>query len=99
MAASSLQQRPESRNEFVVKILLMGQVKCPEWIEFNAEAARRIEAAYLTTDVVAQRRAVHEALDIQVGERVLDRVGPGPARARTREDRRTRGPRMWCRHQ
>ncbi len=48
-----------------------------EVIEFNAEAARRIEAAYLTTDVVAQRMAVHEALDIRTGERVLD-IGSGP---------------------
>ncbi len=32
-------------------------------IEFNVEAARRIEAAYLTADVVAQRLAVHDALE------------------------------------
>jgi ubiquinone/menaquinone biosynthesis C-methylase UbiE len=49
----------------------------PGVIDFNAEAARRIEAAYLTTDVVAQRIAVHEALDIRAGERVLD-IGSGP---------------------
>jgi arsenite methyltransferase len=46
-------------------------------IEFDAEAARRIEAAYLTTDVVAQRLAVHQALDVRAGERVLD-IGSGP---------------------
>ena len=46
-------------------------------IEFDAEAARRIEAAYLTTDVVAQRIAVHQALALRAGERVLD-IGSGP---------------------
>ncbi len=46
-------------------------------IEFDAEAARRIEAAYLTTDVVTQRIAVHRALDLRAGERVLD-IGSGP---------------------
>ncbi len=46
-------------------------------IVFNADAARRLEATYLTTDVVAQRLAVHEALDVRAREHVLD-IGSGP---------------------
>jgi ubiquinone/menaquinone biosynthesis C-methylase UbiE len=59
-------------------------------IEFNAEAARRIEAAYLTADVVAQRLAVHDALDVRAGERVLD-IGSGPGLL-ARELAKTVGP-------
>jgi len=46
-------------------------------IEFDASASRRIEAAYLTADVVAQRVEVLAALDVRPGERVLD-IGSGP---------------------
>jgi len=46
-------------------------------IEFNAEVARRLETSYQTRDIVAQRLAVHEALDLRLGERVLD-IGSGP---------------------
>jgi SAM-dependent methyltransferase len=46
-------------------------------MEFDAEAASRVEAAYLTPDIVAQRDRVRAMLALQRGERVLD-VGVGP---------------------
>lgn len=45
--------------------------------QFDEQGARRIEAIYLTPDVVAQRQAVLEALALQSGERVVD-LGCGP---------------------
>jgi ubiquinone/menaquinone biosynthesis C-methylase UbiE len=44
---------------------------------FDAAAARKLEAAYLTPDVVEQRHATLRALGLHPGERVLD-VGSGP---------------------
>ena len=46
-------------------------------MEFDAEAARRVEAAYLTTDVIGQRVQVLRALGLCRGDRALD-VGCGP---------------------
>ncbi len=46
-------------------------------LQFDDEASRRVEAIYMTPDVVAQRQAVLQALDLRPGERVLD-VGLGP---------------------
>lgn len=46
-------------------------------IVFDAEAARRIETMYLTTDVVDQRIRVHRALLARAGEHILD-IGSGP---------------------
>jgi len=46
-------------------------------IDFDASTGNALERAYLTPDVVDQRRIVLEALDLQPGESVLD-VGPGP---------------------
>ena len=46
-------------------------------LRFEAEDARRLEAVYLTQDVVAQRREVLRLLALAPGERVLD-VGSGP---------------------
>ena len=43
----------------------------------DAAGARRLEAIYATSDLVAQRRAVLEALALRSGERVLD-LGAGP---------------------
>lgn len=45
--------------------------------QFGGAAARRLEAMYLTPDIVAQRAAVLERLRLQPGERVLD-IGSGP---------------------
>jgi arsenite methyltransferase len=45
--------------------------------QFDDEGSRRLEAAYLTPDVVAQRRSVRGWLELRPGERVLD-VGVGP---------------------
>jgi arsenite methyltransferase len=44
---------------------------------FDATAARKLEAAYLTPDTVEQRHATLQALRLRPGERVLD-VGSGP---------------------
>ena len=46
-------------------------------IQFDAEAARRVEALYQTPDVAAQRRETLKSLDLRQGERVLD-IGSGP---------------------
>ena len=46
-------------------------------LQFDEEESRRIEAIYSTPDVVAQRQAVRDALEVKPGERVLD-VGAGP---------------------
>jgi arsenite methyltransferase len=46
-------------------------------LEFDAEAARRLEAIYLTADVVQQRREVLRQLALADGESVLD-IGCGP---------------------
>jgi len=46
-------------------------------IEFDAAATRRLEAAYLTSDVIGQRLEVLNALEVRPGERVLD-IGSGP---------------------
>jgi arsenite methyltransferase len=46
-------------------------------IEFDAEAARRVEAMYQTPDVVEQRAEVRRRLRLSAGMAVLD-VGSGP---------------------
>jgi ubiquinone/menaquinone biosynthesis C-methylase UbiE len=46
-------------------------------LDFDEEASRRVEAVYLTPDVVAQRAEVLRVLDLRPGERVLD-IGSGP---------------------
>ncbi|MCC7547625.1 MAG: methyltransferase domain-containing protein [Burkholderiales bacterium] len=45
--------------------------------QFDACAARRVEAIYLTPDVVRQRREILDALALASGERVAD-LGSGP---------------------
>ncbi len=45
--------------------------------QFDERGARKIEAIYLTPDVVAQRARVLEALALTSGERVVD-LGTGP---------------------
>jgi ubiquinone/menaquinone biosynthesis C-methylase UbiE len=46
-------------------------------LEFTDEAAKQLEKAYLTTDVVAQRLETIRHLNLSTGESVLD-VGCGP---------------------
>ncbi len=46
-------------------------------IDFNAAAARALEAAYLTTDVIEQRSIVLRLLSLLPGDAVLD-IGSGP---------------------
>lgn len=46
-------------------------------LEFDAEAARQVEAVYLTADVVNQRQEVLRLLALTSGEAVLD-IGSGP---------------------
>jgi arsenite methyltransferase len=46
-------------------------------LQFDEEISRKIEAVYLTPDVVAQRGRVLKALELRQDERVLD-IGSGP---------------------
>ncbi|RUW85137.1 methyltransferase domain-containing protein [Mesorhizobium sp. M1E.F.Ca.ET.063.01.1.1] len=46
-------------------------------MEFDEDTSRKVEALYLTPDVVEQRCLVLKALQLREGERVLD-VGSGP---------------------
>jgi len=46
-------------------------------IKFDQEMSRKVEAIYLTPDVVAQRERILQALALTTGERVLD-IGSGP---------------------
>ena len=46
-------------------------------LQYDEEWSRRIESIYTTLDVVAQRQAVLDALELRSAERVLD-VGSGP---------------------
>ena len=46
-------------------------------LDFDEENARRLEAVYMTPDVIDQRRAIRAALSLRPGERVLD-IGSGP---------------------
>ena len=46
-------------------------------LDFDQETARRLEAVYMTPDVVAQREEVRAALALKAGEAVLD-IGSGP---------------------
>ena len=46
-------------------------------LQFDEDAARRVEGMYMTPDVVAQRQAILQALSLRPGERVVD-VGAGP---------------------
>jgi len=46
-------------------------------LKFDEQTSRKVEALYMTPDVVAQRCEVLKALQLRAGERVLD-VGVGP---------------------
>jgi ubiquinone/menaquinone biosynthesis C-methylase UbiE len=46
-------------------------------LQFDETISRKVEALYLTPDVVAQRCQVLKALELKQGERVLD-IGSGP---------------------
>jgi ubiquinone/menaquinone biosynthesis C-methylase UbiE len=46
-------------------------------LQYDEESSRRVEAMYMTPDVVAQRHAVLRAMALRTGERVVD-VGSGP---------------------
>jgi arsenite methyltransferase len=46
-------------------------------LRFDEETSRKVEALYLTPDVIAQRGQVLKALELRQGERVLD-IGCGP---------------------
>jgi SAM-dependent methyltransferase len=46
-------------------------------LDFDDETARRVEAVYMTPDVVAQREAFRALLAARPGERVVD-IGSGP---------------------
>jgi len=48
-----------------------------EMLQFDEEAARRVEAAYTTPDLIAQRRQVLSLLVPKPGEHVVD-IGAGP---------------------
>src|SRR5438552_7613038 len=44
---------------------------------FDEALSRQLEVLYATADVLRRRRLVHDALDVRVGERIVD-VGCGP---------------------
>jgi len=46
-------------------------------LEYGDEAARRLESAYMTSDVIAQRAATLEHVNLTEGKTVLD-IGSGP---------------------
>ena len=46
-------------------------------LQFDEATSRKVEALYLTPDVVAQRCQVLKALELKQGERILD-IGSGP---------------------
>src|SRR6478736_2727442 len=46
-------------------------------LHFDEATSRKVEALYLTPDVVAQRCQVLKALELRQGERILD-IGSGP---------------------
>jgi arsenite methyltransferase len=46
-------------------------------VRFDEATSRRLAATYTTPDIVAQRAAIHTALNLHAGERVLD-IGSGP---------------------
>jgi hypothetical protein len=46
-------------------------------LQFDEATSRKVEALYLTPDVVAQRCQVLKALELKQGERVFD-IGSGP---------------------
>jgi ubiquinone/menaquinone biosynthesis C-methylase UbiE len=46
-------------------------------LEFGEDQSRAVEATYATDDIVRQRRATLEALELRPGERVID-IGCGP---------------------
>ncbi len=48
-----------------------------EKLHFDDKAAKRVEAMYASSDVVAQRQHVMQALGLRAGERILD-IGSGP---------------------
>jgi 2-polyprenyl-3-methyl-5-hydroxy-6-metoxy-1,4-benzoquinol methylase len=50
-------------------------------LEFTDEAARQLEKAYLTRDVIAQRSETIRHLRLSRGESILD-IGCGPGRCR-----------------
>src|SRR5215207_6696236 len=64
-------------------------------LRFDDEGSRRLVAAYLTPDVVAQRRSVRGWLELRPGERVLD-VGVGPGFLAAEMARRS-VPTAWSR--
>jgi cyclopropane fatty-acyl-phospholipid synthase-like methyltransferase len=46
-------------------------------LEFTEEAARQLEALYLTSDVIAQRSETLRKLQLSEGEHIID-IGCGP---------------------
>ena len=49
----------------------------PNTLAFDTATARRIEANYLTPEVVAQRHEIMRRLELKPGEQVID-IGAGP---------------------
>lgn len=48
-----------------------------EGLQYDEEASRRVEAMYMTPDVVAQSHEVLRVLELREGERIVD-IGSGP---------------------
>ena len=62
----------------------------PNTLAFDTATARRIEANYLTREVVAQRHEIMRRLELKPGEQVID-IGAGPCLL-TEEMARAVGP-------
>jgi len=69
----------DTAHSFVTLILLtkISLSVMSSGLQFDEEISRKVEALYMTPDVVAQRHQVSKALALKEGERVLD-IGSGP---------------------
>ena len=65
-----------------------------DMFEFDADAARKVEAVYSTADVIRQREAVLAAVDVMPGDHALD-VGVDPGFWRPSWPLRS-GPAVGC---
>jgi hypothetical protein len=73
--AAQARPPPRKRSERKFCAEMEGDMPVSAMLDFDAEAARQVEAVYLTADVVRQRREVLRLLALTAGEAVLDLGG------------------------